>query len=86
MERVFRFDLFYMAPLALVGIAAAVVLLILSRRKNGVSPPHAGGMRLAAAALLLPASVVLIWIPLLHYLILFIRFGMALFYSGLKSF
>lgn len=85
MSRLFYFDLFYLAPAALIGLAAAVVLFLVSRKKNGVRPPCAGVCRPLAFCLIGFAAVTLILIPLVHYLILFVRFALEFLYYGLKS-
>ena len=85
MEDFFLFDLFYLVPAAAAGVIAAIVLLILRRKKNGVRPKHATGMLIAAICLFVFAFVAVILIPAVYYIVLFIKFGTALFYAGLKS-
>ena len=85
MNGFYLFNVTYLIPAALIGVIVAIVLLVKRRKKDGVRPPHAGGFLVAAILLFVFAGITIVLIPLIHYIILFFRFGTELFYAGLKS-
>ena len=85
MEDFFLFNLHYLIPTALFALAVAVVLLILRRKKNGERPLYAKRLLITALVLILFAVISIVVLPLIHFIVMFIKFGTAIFYSGLKS-
>ena len=85
MDALFHFDLHYLIPAALIGIAVAVVMLVLRRKKDGVRPPYARGFLIMAILLFVFAGVTIIVIPLIYFVVMVIRFGMQFFFAALKS-
>ena len=85
MDALFRFDVTYLIPAALIGAAAAIVLLILRRKRDGVRPPYATAFLIIALALFGFAAVTVILIPLIHFVIQLFRFALEFFYAALKS-
>ena len=85
METLMHIDYCYLIPAAFVGIIAAVVLRILRRKRGGKRPKHSRSYLVAALLLFAFAFVTLIVLPLVEFAYYMIRFGVAVFFAGLKS-
>ena len=85
METLMHIDYCYLIPAAFVGIIAAVVLLILRRKRGGKRPKHSRAYLAAALLLFLVAFVSIIVLPLVEFAYYMLRFGVAVFFAGLKS-
>lgn len=86
LEEIYRFNVFHLMPAALIGLVAAVVILIATRRKNGARsgctrPGYVRPLRTAALILFIFAALSLVVFPVVYYIIMFIKFGTAIFYS-----
>ncbi len=85
MGTLMHIDLFFLIPIAVIAIIVAIIMLIKRRKKNGVRPRHARAYLITALLLFLYAFIVMIVIPIIDFIVVSSKFGMALIYSGFKA-
>ena len=85
METLMRINYNYLIPAALAGVAVAVVLLIMRRKRGGKRPKHSRAYLVTAILLILFAFVAVVVLPIVEFAYYMIRFGVAVFFAGLKS-